>query len=220
MKKIIATLLIAALALSFAACGAKDTEPATNNDTPAVEDTAPAADPNETPVEDDMPAADPNETPVGDDMPAVDGGETAETPETPALDGTVGSVLAADFKAAAEADSEATAETLVNNLVGSAAVAPIAPIPMPVEEGLLTGFDNFEVKGFSDALMLAPMIGTIPFVAYVFTVADGVDAAAFAEELKTNANPRWNICTEAEETVTEVVGNKVFFAMCPMSFEA
>ena len=90
---------------------------------------------------------------------------------------------------------------------------------MPVEPGYLTGFDDYEVKAFSDAIMVAPMIGTIPFVAYVFSVADGVDSATFASELEANCNPRWNICTAAEETVTEVVGNKVFFVMCPMSFE-
>jgi len=37
--------------------------------------------------------------------------------------------------------------------------------------------------------------------------------------LKDNANPRWNICTEAEETVVGSVDNKVFFVMCPKSFE-
>lgn len=206
MKKIIATLLIAVLALSFAACTAKGTE-APENDVSAVEDDAPAADSDETPVED------------GTD--AVDGGDdTAESSEPPALDGTVGSALAAEFKTAAEADSTATAEALANTLAAGSAVSPIGPVATPVEEGCLTGFDNYEIKGFSEGVMFAPMIGTIPFVGYVFAVADGVDAVAFADDLKANANPRWNICTEAEETVTEVVGNKVLFVMCPMSFEA
>jgi hypothetical protein len=39
------------------------------------------------------------------------------------------------------------------------------------------------------------------------------------QTLKDNADPRWNICVEAEETVCEQVGNKVFFVMCPKSLE-
>ena len=67
--------------------------------------------------------------------------------------------------------------------------------------------------------MFAPMIGTIPFVGYVFTLAEGADAEAFVKTLSDNANPRWNICTEAEDTIIEAVGNKVFFLMCPKSLE-
>ena len=89
----------------------------------------------------------------------------------------------------------------------------------PVSEGLLTGFDNTEIKGFSNGVMFAPSIGTIPFVGYVFELSDGTDADAFVKTLKDSANPRWNICTEAEQTVVEKIGNKVFFLMCPKSFE-
>ena len=195
MKKIIALLLTLALAFTVVAC-TKTNEPADNNDTPDVEDTNEVTDEVTDEATDD----------TADDTPATDAG-------------TVGANLAAEFKAAAEADAALTAEALANTLASSATVSAIGPMAMPVEEGLLTGFDNYEVKAFSEGVMFAPMIGTIPFVGYVFTVADGVDAATFASELEANCNPRWNICTAAEETVTEVVGNKVFFVMCPMSFE-
>ena len=63
------------------------------------------------------------------------------------------------------------------------------------------------------------MIGTIPFMGYIFQLADGADVAAFMKTLKDNANLRWNICTSADEMVCDNVGNTVFFLMCPTSFE-
>ena len=90
---------------------------------------------------------------------------------------------------------------------------------MPVEEGFLTGFDNVEIKGFKEGAMFAPMIGTIPFVGYVFTMDDAAAAIELSTLLEENANPRWNICTEADEMFTTVSGNKVFFVMSPSSFE-
>jgi hypothetical protein len=67
--------------------------------------------------------------------------------------------------------------------------------------------------------MFAPMIGSIPFVGYVFTLSDDADVESFVTLLSENADPNWNICTEADETVIESAGNKVFFVMCPTSLE-
>ena len=89
---------------------------------------------------------------------------------------------------------------------------------MPVEEGFLNGFDE-EVKGFSEGAMFGPMIGTIPFIGYVFKLPAGADVNAFVNGLKSNGNLRWNICTAAEEMVTGNVGQTVFFVMCPAQFE-
>ena len=90
---------------------------------------------------------------------------------------------------------------------------------MPVEEGMLTGFGNTEIKGFSEGTMFSPMIGTIPFVSYVFVLKDDTDAKEFVSTLESNADMRWNICTEAEEKLVETVDNKVFFIMCPKAIE-
>ena len=90
---------------------------------------------------------------------------------------------------------------------------------MAVEPGFLTGFDNTEIKGFKEGAMFAPMIGTIPFVGYVFTLDDSTNASDFISTLKSAANLRWNICTSADEMVTGSAGNKVFFVMCPKSFD-
>ena len=80
-------------------------------------------------------------------------------------------------------------------------------------------FNHTDITGFEEAVGFMPMIGTIPFMGYVFSLADGADVDAFIATLETNANPRWNICTEAEQTVIKAVGNKVFFLMCPKSLE-
>ena len=88
-----------------------------------------------------------------------------------------------------------------------------------IEPGFLSGFDNYEVTGFSKGAMFAPMMGTIPFVGYIFELEEGADVEAFKTSLKDNANLRWNICTEAEEMTVENEGNMVFFLMSPTEFE-
>ena len=79
----------------------------------------------------------------------------------------------------------------------------------------ISGFQK-EIKDFTNAYAIRPMIGTIPFIAYIFEVEN---ADGFAEELKSNADLRWNICTEAEEMHATVSGNYVFFIMSPKNFE-
>lgn len=133
---------------------------------------------------------------------------------------SIAQALVAEFKAlaATETDALAVAEKLAQN----AAVAAISPaaMEMELEENYLSGFDNYEVTGFDKCIMVAPMMGTIPFVSYVFTLADGTDADAFVKGLEDNANLRWNICTQADEMVAVAEGNLVFFVMAPASLDA
>ena len=82
------------------------------------------------------------------------------------------------------------------------------------------GFDNFEVKGFRDGAIFAPMIGSIPFVGYVFVMEEGTDIDAFMNDLKENANLSWNICVTAEDMVIDRADDKILFVMCPLSFES
>lgn len=141
-----------------------------------------------------------------------------ETSESVSATGSVAQTLAAEFKALAATETDA--QKIADALASSAAVSAIGAASMPVEPGLLTGFDNAEITGFDTGVMFAPMIGTIPFVGYVFTLADGTDADAFVKTLEDNANLRWNICTQADEMVAVAEGNTVMFVMAPMSFEA
>lgn len=141
--------------------------------------------------------------------------EEAEDELTPT---TVGTILAADFEAHLDENPNATAQEMADHLLGNA-IIEFEGASVPVEEGYLTGFNNAEIKGFKEGVMFAPMIGTIPFVAYVFTLDEGADEDAFVKLLRDNADPRWNICTEAEETVTETAEDMVFFVMAPAQFE-
>ena len=153
-----------------------------------------APDTTEPPVhETPTPSAAPSETPAGESM---------------------GQALLKDFTDRVNAEPELGAEELAKALLENP-VIEFAGDALPVEPGLLTGFGNTEITGFAQGAMFAPMIGTIPFVGYVFVLDEGADAEAFVQTLKDNADPRWNICTEADETIAEHVGNTVFFVMCP-----
>ncbi len=130
---------------------------------------------------------------------------------------TLGNKLLAYFETIAN-DSE-NALSVAEAIASSESIAMIGCGAIPVEEGYLVGFDDTEIKGFKEGAMFAPMIGTIPFVGYIFTLEDGADTSEFIEVLKNEANLRWNICTAAEEMVVGSAGNKVFFIMCPESLE-
>lgn len=141
--------------------------------------------------------------------------ETSEDPQQPTNTAqTVGETLLADFRSNCTGSAQEIADHLLANpiitFMGGA---------MPVEEGLLSGFDNAEITGFQDGVMFAPMTSSIAFVGYIFELADGADVSAFKTMLKDSANLRWNICVEAEELIVDNEGNMVFFLMCPKSFE-
>ena len=201
MKKLFAIILSVAMLLSFAACGGNE----------APEETT-AEITTEAPVDDMNQPAAPGEGPEmpGVDTPAADGGEVS--------DGTsAAQTLLNVFYDELASNPSATAEELANKVIAHESIQ-FMPMVAPMEEGYLTGFNN-EIKGFEEAYTFAPGIGTIPFVGYIFTLADGADVEAFKTNLESEANLRWNICTAAEEMVCENVGNTVFFLMCPMSLE-
>lgn len=108
-----------------------------------------------------------------------------------------------------ETDPLAIAEKLLQS-----EVIEFEGMAMEMEPGYLMGFSQ-EIQGFEKAAVFSPMIGSIPFVGYVFALADSSETDAFCAMLKENADMRWNICTEAEELVCEGFGDIVFFVMCP-----
>ena len=131
---------------------------------------------------------------------------------------TLGGYLHAEFRTFLSENKDATALATAEHLVATEKIL-FPGMAVEVEPGLLSGFDNFEVTGFEKGAMFGPMMGTIPFVGYVFQLAEGTDVEAFKSSLKENANLRWNICTEAEELHVENDGNTVFFVMCPKTLE-
>ena len=86
------------------------------------------------------------------------------------------------------------------------------------EEGLLSGFGNTEITGFQSAATFGPVIGTIPFIGYLFQLDDPGAGAAFCQVLQDAADPQWNICTQADETIVRQDGDLVFFLMCPLDW--
>lgn len=189
MRKIITLLLVTVMAASVVACGKKEEKPATDKGQQTQN------------VE---------ETDVAEEATA----EETTVADSELADGTVGSILLAEFKANAEGTAQEIADALIAN-----SIIQFPGATMPVEPGLLTGFDNAEITGFSEGVMFSPMMGTIPFVGYIFVLEDGTDVEEFKQTLKDNANLRWNICTEAEELIVENEGGKVFFLMSPKTFE-
>lgn len=133
--------------------------------------------------------------------------------ETVSPNATIGEKLLFDFKQ--KVDSTESLEELANILVANEAIE-FAPMVMPVEEGYLAGFDQ-EIHGFTEGVTFGPMIGSIPFVGYVFRTESEAAAAELVKTLDANANLSWNICVTADEKICQAVGSNVFFVMAPVA---
>lgn len=211
MKKALSILLVSMLAMSMTACGSKDESSSKTEETTTqavteadnADDTAEVTDASEDNGSE-------TETPAESD----NNGSGAET-----ADGTVGEVLFADFSDIVKSGSCSNSTEIAEQLITNNIIADYSMITMDVEEGLLNGFDNNEISGFSQGCTFAPMIGSIPFVGYIFQLEEGSDAAAFMDTLKSSANLRWNVCVEADEMTCESVDNYVFFLMSPKTLE-
>ena len=112
---------------------------------------------------------------------------TTETTNTPAeeeivSDGTLGQDLLVVFAEHLKANPEATTQELADAVITNEKIL-FAGGSMPVEPGFLMGF-SADITGFEEAVCFMPMIGTIPFMGYVFTLADGADVDAFTATLE------------------------------------
>ncbi len=223
MKKILSLILVLATMLSFAAC-TKETaneEPETKPENEQIVDTEEDVQEEIIPEEEtekpeEKPEAKPETKPQTKPEVKPETKPEEKPEEKPQTSQTVGNTLLSDFKA--KAGSHSSAVSLAEALLANP-VIQFSGGAMAVEPGFLTGFDNAEIKGFKEGAMFAPMIGTIPFVGYVFILEDGTNASDFISTLKSSANLRWNICTTADEMIAGSSGNKVFFVMSPKSFE-
>ena len=209
MKRFLVAILSVAMAANLVACGCGTTN---NNDAQVEQDAVLEEDPTM-----NQPAAAPEDTQAEMPTPSVDT-ESAVEDENAVSGDTVGAMLAEEFHALKAEKPEISAQEMADAILANPMIQ-FGGATMEVEPGLLTGFGNAEITGFSNGVMFAPMIGSIPFVGYVFTLEDGVDAAAFMQALTDSADPRWNVCVEADETVVENADNMVFFVMCPTSLE-
>lgn len=131
---------------------------------------------------------------------------------TPDAEKTMGQLLLDDFNAVIKANADATTYDIASALVEND-VIEFAYMVEDVSEGWLPGFSAETMSGFKNGTVFCPMMGSIAFVGYIFEVEDGADVDAFIQTLKDNANPRWQICVEADETLIDHNGNMVFFVM-------
>lgn len=211
MKRFLVTILSVAIAANLVACGCGTA----NNNVEPEQDVIVEEDPTM-----NQPAAAPEDTPAEMPTPSVDTEAAVEGETGNVANGdTVGTVLAEEFHILKVENANITAQEMADAILANPMIQ-FSGASMEVEEGLLSGFGNTEITGFNKGVMFAPMIGSIPFVGYVFELEDGADVDAFMQLLRDNADPRWNICVEAEETVVESADNMVFFLMCPAQFEA
>ena len=129
---------------------------------------------------------------------------------------TVGETLKAEFLEIAKNETEplAIAEKLAGN-----EVIEFMPMTVEIEEGYLAGFDADEIRGFESGAIFGPMIGSIPFIGYIFSLGEDANVDEFVSMLEANANLRWNVCVSADEMHTAKSGNLVFFLMSPLSME-
>lgn len=142
---------------------------------------------------------------------------TDETIEVVASDSEEADTVAAILRLQFQRDMLATddMETMAQALIANEAVTAVSMDTMEVTEGYLNGFEG-DVVGFNDGVMFSPVIGTIPFVGYIFETDD---PEALLESLNNQAKLNWNICTEADEAASAIEGNYVFFVMSPYTFD-
>ena len=126
---------------------------------------------------------------------------------------TVAVSLCETFETIAQKENDI--EKIAQKIAESEIIVPEVQTFTIGKDDYLAGFKE-EIKGFEKAVGIAPMIGTIPMIAYVFEVEE---PQAFAESLKENAQLNWNICTQADEMQVAIVNEYVFFIMSPTSFE-
>lgn len=129
----------------------------------------------------------------------------------------LGQALLSDFKKRMKNNASATPKELADGLINNEAIL-FAGGTAEVEPGWLSGFDE-EITGFKAGATFGPMMGSIAFVGYVFELEDEKDTADFMADLKSKANPRWQICVEADATLVSSVGSKVFFVMWSQELE-
>ncbi len=139
-----------------------------------------------------------------------------KTAEDEAL--TLGGTLKKQFIEIAKS-GETDPVTIANALMENELIQ-FMPMVTEVDPGTyLQGFTVDEIEGYDKCSMFGPMIGSIPFIGYIFSLSDGVEADDFIENLTENADLRWNICVSADEVHTANEGSTVFFLMSPVSLE-
>lgn len=203
-RKTVVLMLATSLVLSLTACGGKKTEvesPVKEEvTTETVEETTEAVESTE--IESTESSEESTE--------AVESTEETEVKDTPT--DTVASKLYELFET--EIATTDDINEVANKLIEAEYFKEVSMTTMEVEPGFLNGFEA-EITGFNNGVMFAPMIGTIPFVGYIFETDN---TELLIDEIEANASLNWNICTTADEMLVKAHDNYVFFVMSPYTF--
>ena len=204
IRKTLVLMLATSLVLSLTACGGKKTEveaPVKEEvTTETVEETTEVVESTE------IESTDSSE----ESTEAVESTEETEVNDTPT--DTVASKLYELFET--EIATTDDINEVANKLIEAEYFKEVSMTTMEVEPGFLNGFEA-EITGFNNGVMFAPMIGTIPFVGYIFETDN---TELLMSEIEANASLNWNICTTADEMLVKTHDNYVFFVMSPYTF--
>lgn len=208
MKKILSLGLVVLMLLSVVGC---------DNTNDVTEGTTP-----NTPVEDTV---DTNNT--GDAGSAET--EPAETTPVTEEANTIGDKINSVFSTKMTENNQTASIDLANAIIEAQIVpymmgaVPLSDMAAPDEEGkvYLQGFDNYDFAGvnLADSAVFMPMMGSVPFIGYIFDTADEAELGNLMVTLKENANMRWQVCVEADQMIIENSGDKILFVMCPSTIE-
>ena len=230
MKKWIAMLLCAALLTTLAGCRRDRAEQSVQDET-AAEEVAPPEDttveeatpPEDTAAEETAPSKDTaaeEAAPHADEKaPSAEQDTAAPQENAAAAAGGMSARLRRAFEEAAADEPGSDLRELAEEIADECDF-PFEVTVTDAAEGPLAGFGDTAVEGFSEGVMFAPTVSTIPFIGYVFRAEDEAAAKALLSKLSENADLRWNVCTEAETVVSEQIGNVAFFAMTAEAFDA
>lgn len=219
MKRKKLVLLLAAMTLIMSTMTGCDSK--SENNTPSssvVESTEATDETKETEVETETTEA----TEATEETEATDETKEAEV-ETEATEATEATEVDKEATVAKqlldafclEIQSNTDIEAVVNKLLEEDCISQISTATMNVEPGYMAGFDE-EITMFNKGVAFGPVIGTIPFVGYVFETDTPDELVATLNE---KANLNWNICTSADEMLVTTVDNYVFVVMAPYSFD-
>lgn len=221
MKKIIAFSLALTLLGAFTSCGkeeeslSSDSSVASESSEAQTEPEEPTEEP-ESQTEPDDPSGDFSGILVGTVPSGGEGGSGSDESKAPIGDDSPAKVLHAQFvDIVSDGNSHTTAE--IAEALAANEMLPFNTATLEMSEGWINGFTE-EISGFKSATFFGPMIGTIPFVGYIFELDKNADAGAFVNDLNEKANLAWNVCTVADEKLCESEGNFVFFIMAPAAF--
>ena len=220
MKKIIALILALAMVMSFAACSNKE-EPAAPADPGVVDPGNEPAAPGEGPEDgSDMPAlpAEPaTDTDMPAELPSTDTDLPVELPSTdtdiPTGDNLPLSIFNTVWATYADDEKFAAAGGDYENMVMDA--PGVCGLTDTEALDSLFGIPASAVSNVVSAASLMHMMNANTFTAACYELAAGADAAAFAEEVKTNILARQWMCgfpetlivVELEGCVLSAFGN-------------